>query len=178
MIDLLRKRRSIRAYTDQPVDRQKIDLIVEALLRAPSSRNISPWQFIVVDDRELLIKLSAAKQHGSSFLKGAAVGIVVCADSTKSDVWIEDCSIASILAQLTAQSVGLGSCWIQIRNRQHDKAITSEQYIQDLLGIPEHIRVESIISIGNPAETREPLSASKLEYEKVRHNRHSSTWSR
>lgn len=178
MIELLRKRRSIRVYTGEPVERQTVDLLVEALLRAPSSRSINPWEFIVVDDRETLTMLSSAKQHGSKFLKDAAMGIVVCADSTKSDVWVEDCSIASILVQMTAFSLGLGSCWIQIRNRQHDRNATSEQYIQGLLGLPEHIKVESIISIGYPAETKRPLPAGRLEYGKVRHNRYSSEWER
>lgn len=178
MIDLLRKRRSIRAYTGEPVGREAVELLLEALLRAPSSRGIDPWEFILVDDRETLTRLSAAKQHGSDFLKGAALGIVVCADSTKSDVWVEDCSIASILVQMTALSLGLGSCWIQIRNRQHDRDTTSEQYIQELLGLPGHVTVESIISIGHPAEKRRPLSAGSLEYGKVRHNSYASLWER
>lgn len=176
MIDLLRKRRSIRSYTEEAVDPGVAELLIEAMLRAPSSRGINPWEFIVVDDREILAQLSRAKQHGSDFLKGAALGIVVCADSTKSDVWVEDCAIASIIVHLTAQSLGLGSCWIQIRNRQHARDITSEQYIQSLLGLPEHITVESIISIGHPAEKKMPLPASKLEYTKVRHNSYSARW--
>jgi nitroreductase len=155
-----------------------VALLVEAMLRAPSSRNINPWEFVIVDDRELLTQLSSAKQHGSDFLKSAALGIVVCADSTKSDVWVEDSSIASIIVHLTAQSIGLGSCWIQIRNREHARDVTSERYIQNLLGLPEHIRVESIISIGHPAEKKMPLPASTLEYDKVRHNRYSTRWNR
>lgn len=178
MIELLRKRRSIRTYTKTPLDRQEIDILIEALLRAPSSRNVNPWEFVIADDRELLTKLATAKQHGSNFLKDAALGIVVCADSTKSDVWVEDCSIASILVQMTAQSMGLGSCWIQIRNRQHDGKTTSELFIQKLLGLPEHIKVESIISIGHPGEKRQPLPAGKLQYDKVRHNVYATPWQR
>jgi nitroreductase len=173
MIELVRKRRSIRSYTKEPVDRQTLELLVETLLRAPSSRNINPWEFVVVDDRELLKKLSAAKAHGSAFLKGSSLGIVVCADSTRSDVWVEDCSIASILVQMTAESLGLGSCWIQIRQRQHDADTTAEAYIQELLGLPAHIKVESIISIGHPSEKREPLPASKLQHAKVKRNHYS-----
>ncbi len=175
MIELLRKRRSIRKYTGEAVSRQAQELLVEALLRSPSSRNINPWEFVVVDDRELLAKLSMAKEHGSAFLKQAALGIVVCADSTKSDVWIEDCSIASVLVQTVALSLGLGSCWIQIRNRRHDARTTAETYIRGLLGLPEQITVESIISIGHPDEARQPLAADKLQYGKVRRNHYSVT---
>lgn len=170
MIELLRKRRSIRKYTDQPVESEKITILTEALLRAPSSRSINPWEFIVVDDQSVLQQLATAKQHGSDFLKGAPLGIVICADSAKSDVWVEDCSIAAILAQMTALTLGLGSCWIQIRNRSRKSGETSEAFIQQLLGIPEHVKVECIIAIGYPAETRRGLPAAQLQKAKVKSN--------
>ena len=178
MIDLVRKRRSIRAYTDAPVDNETMELLVETLLRAPSSRGINPWEFIVVNDRELLTELAKAKPHGSNFFKGAALGVVICADSTKTDVWVEDCSIAAILLQMTAQSLGLGSCWIQIRNRQQSRDCSSEEFIQKVLGLPEHIKVECMVSIGHPAETRRALAASQLQYDKVSLNRYCSRWER
>jgi nitroreductase len=90
MIELLRKRRSIRKFTEEQVDPETVKLLVEALLRAPSSRGNDPWEFIVVDAKELLSGLSRAKEHGSEFLKEAPLAIVVCADSTRSDVWIEN----------------------------------------------------------------------------------------
>ena len=171
MIDLLRKRRSIRKFTGDRVAPADVEVIVEAALRSPSSRGINPWEFIVVDDPELLVKLSRAKQHGSEFLKGAPLAVVVCADSTKSDVWVEDCAIAAIIIQLTALSRGLGSCWAQIRNRLNSKELTAEGYIQDLLGLPGHIVVEAVIGIGHPAENKRPVAASTLQREKVRQNR-------
>lgn len=177
MLELIRKRRSIRTYTDESIDRQTLELLVETLLRAPSSRNNRPWEFIVVDDRDLLQKLSLSKAHGSTFLKGSPLGIVVCADSTKSDVWVEDCSIAAILVQMTAESLGLGSCWIQIRQRPHDADSSAEAYVQQLLGLPEYVRVESIISIGHPQERRPPLRADELQYDKVKHNRYDESFS-
>jgi nitroreductase len=176
LLDLVRKRRSIRSYTNEEIDKETKELLVEVLLRAPTSRGINPWEFVVVDDRELLAQLATSKEHGSAFLKGAPLGIVVCADSTRSDVWVEDCSIAAILVQMAAQSLGLGSCWIQIRNRPHDGEVTAEQYIQKLLGLPEHVKVECIVGIGHPAEIRQPLDASKLQFRKVSHNRYSSRW--
>lgn len=171
MIEMLRSRRSIRKFTSEKIAPETIEVLVEAALRAPSSRGINPWEFILVDDPELLRKLSEAKQHGSQFLKNAPLAIVVCADSTKSDVWVEDCSIAAIIIQLTAVSLGLGSCWAQIRNREHDNGHSAEAYIQELLGLPEQIRVETVLGIGHPAEKKIPLAADKLQHEKVRRNR-------
>ena len=170
MINLLRNRRSIRKYINKPIEPENIDILKEAVLRSPSSRNFDPWEFIFIDDHQLLKKLSLSKPHGAGFLKHAALGIVICADGDKSDTWIEDCSIASILVQMTAQSIGLGSCWIQIRNRSYDENTTSEDYIKDLLHLPERMKVESIVAIGYPAEKREPIPKEDLKYEKVRLN--------
>lgn len=170
-LELLRKRRSIRAFTGERVDPATVELLVEALLRAPSSRGINPWEFVVVDDAELLASLARAKRHGSEFLKGAPLAIVVCADGTKSDVWVEDCSIASIVVQLAALSAGLGSCWVQIRSRPHDGKSSAEEYVRELLALPAHIVVESIIGIGHPGERKRPVPAKDLQYGKVKRNR-------
>lgn len=173
MIELLRKRRSIRAFTREKVAPETVELLIEAMLRAPSSRGNNPWEFIVVDDTELLARLSRSKEHGSEFLQNATLAIVICADSAKSDVWIEDCAIASIIVQMAALSLGLGSCWVQIRKRNHDGSSTAEEYIRELLGVPGHINVESIIGIGHPAETKSPVPAKDLQYDKVKRNRYS-----
>jgi len=170
MIDLLRSRRSIRKFKDEKIAPELIETIVEAALRAPSSRGINPWEFILVDDAAIMAKLSAAKQHGSQFLKNAPLGIVVCADTAKSDVCIEDCSIAAIIVHLTAHSLGLGSCWVQIRNRQHGPGKSSEAYIREVLGIPEQIMVQAIIGIGHPAEKKMPVNAESLQSDKIRRN--------
>ena len=172
MIELLRKRRSIRKFTQGKIAPETVELLIEALLRAPSSRGINPWEFIVVDDKELLSGLARSKKHGSEFLKNAPLAIVVCADSTKSDVWIEDCAIASIIVQMAALSLGLGSCWAQIRNREHDGGRSAEEYIRELLGLPEHMKVESIIGLGHPAEIKRPIPSEDLHYGKVSRNRY------
>jgi len=176
MIDLLRTRRSIRKYTSKPIDSKMMDVLIEALLRSPTSRNNKSWEFIIVDDRNLLSKLSKAREQGSHHLQDATLGIVVCADSRRSDVWVEDCSIAAILVQVTAHDLGLGSCWIQIRNRDHTQMMSAEQYIQDLLGLPQHIKVECMVSVGYPNETKKPIANSELEYHKVKHNFYSSNY--
>jgi nitroreductase len=166
-ITLIQKRRSIRKFLPRPVETEKLDLLLEAALRAPSSRGLNPWEFVVVTDRDLLERLSRTKKHGSAFLKQAPLGIVVCADPDQCDVWIEDASIASIVIQLAAVSLGLGSCWIQIRERQHDSAKSAQAYAAEALQIPAQMRVESIIAIGYPDEQIPPHGKEELLYEKV-----------
>ena len=170
MIELLRQRRSVRRYLDRPVEPEKVALLKEALLRSPSSRSLDPWEYIVVDDPELLQKLSRAKPHGAAFVKNAPLAIAVCGDPEVCDVWVEDCSIASILLQMTALSLGLASCWVQIRKRNHDDRTSSEDYIKNLLNLPDTLRVLSLIAIGYPAETPGSIPEDQLKKEKLHTN--------
>lgn len=167
MIELLRARRSIRKYEPRAIEPETVELLKEALLRSPTSRNFRPWEFYFVTDASKLRALSECKPHGAAFLSGAPLGVVICADPDTSDVWIEDASIAAILLQLTAQDLGLGSCWLQVRNRQHADGTDSEQYVRNLLNLPEKLRVLAVIGLGYPAETREPLTADALLSEKI-----------
>ena len=166
-ISLIRKRRSIRRFLDRQVEARKIDSLIEAALRSPSSMGRNPWEFIVVADRDLLEKLSRAKQHGSTFLKNAPLGIVICANPGKSDMWIEDSSIASIFVHLAAESMDLGSCWIQIRGRMHDEGMTADAYVRETLNIPQELNVESIVAVGYADEKKPPHTKEELQYEKV-----------
>jgi nitroreductase len=169
-LSLIQRRRSIRKYLEKPIEAEKIDALIEAALRAPSSRGFNPWEFVVVTETGLLEKLSRAKPHGASFLKNAPLGIVVCADPEKCDVWVEDASIASIFIHLAAESMGLGSCWIQIRKRMYDQTTPSEAYIRRLLHIPKNLNVESIVAIGYPAEKKTPHRKEDLLYKKVHYD--------
>lgn len=169
-ISQIQSRRSIRKYQEKPVETEKIDTVIEAMLRSPSSRNGRPWEFVVVTDKNLLQKLAAAKKHASSFLKGAPLAVVVCAEPKTDDTWIEDSSIASIIGQLAAESLGLGSCWIQIRNRPHNDNQSAEAYVAELLEIPEHLKIESIMAIGYPAEQKPPHEKDELLYDRIKLN--------
>ncbi len=169
---LIQKRRSIRKFLEKPVESEKIDTIIEAALRSPSSRGLNPWEFVIVTERDLLENLSNAKTHGSQFLINAPLGIVVCADPDRCDVWVEDCSIASTFIFLAAESLGLRSCWIQIRERMHNETITSEKYVSDTLDIPSGLKVESIIAVGYPDETKPFHKKEELQYEKVYYNQY------
>jgi nitroreductase len=175
-MSLIRERRSIRRYLKKDVEDEKISMLIEAALRAPSSRDLQPWEFIVVTDRDSLDALSRAKPHGAAFLRNAPLGIVVCANPDRSDTWIEDSSIASTFIQLTAESLGLGNCWIQIRDRMHDGTKTAEEYISERLDIPKTMRVEAIIGIGYPDAKKQPRSKNELSYSKVYFQRHGTPY--
>jgi nitroreductase len=171
ILKLLRKRRSIRKFTDQPVESDAIDVLIEAAVRTPTSRGRNPWDFIIVTDQDLLGNLGRAKMLGSSFLSGAPLAIVVSADATKSDTWVEDCSIAAMVIQLTAEELGLGSCWAQIRLRPHNAECSAEEYLKDLLSLPSTHAVECIIGIGYPAEEKTGHAFEDLPFDQVHRDR-------
>ena len=168
-IDLLRKRRSIRQFEDKAVEQEKIDILLEAALRSPSSRSLYPWEFVVVQNKETLAALSLVKPHGAAFLKNAPLAVVVCGDPLKCDVWIEDCSIASMLLHLAATDLGLGSCWVQLRLREYSKSQSAPARAAEILGIDAGIEVQTIIGIGYPAMEAKGHDASSLLVDRIHH---------
>lgn len=170
MLDLLRSRRSVRHYTEQEISPETLDMLKEAVLRSPSSRGLDPWEFLFVTDKALLRELAEAKAHGAAFLQDAALGVAVLGDENTADTWIEDCSIAAIILQLTCESLGLGSCWVQIRLREDASGASAETRVRQILNIPEHLHVEAVIGIGHPARKPEPHPRQNLKDGKIRFN--------
>lgn len=169
MIDILRNRRSVRSFTTERISGEHIKVLEEALLRAPTSRNFEPCEFIVVREKDKLNKLSELKAHGCQFLSGCDTAFVICADTAKSDVTIEDCSIASIILQLTGESLGLGSCWVQVRLRNRADGTPSEKYLRQLFSMPDNIQIVSVVGMGHPAQEKVPRPADSLKAEKIHH---------
>ena len=173
MLELLRQRRSIRKFKPQAVEPDKIELLAEALLRSPTSRNRQPWEFVVVDNPDLLLQLKTAKTHGTSFFATAPLAIVIAADPQQSDVWVEDCSVAAIIVQLAAEQLGLKSCWAQLRLRPHDEGQSASEFVRKLVGLPEGMEVPMVIAIGYPDEEKAGQPRNGLTDLKLHRNRFS-----
>ncbi len=165
--DLIKNRRSMRKFTDEELSQDQVVALLKAALMSPSSKRSNPWQFIVVDDKETLQKLSLCKEMGAAFLKDAALAIVVMADPLASDVWIEDAAIASLMIQLQAEDLGLGSCWIQVRERNTATGIPSGDFVHNVLDIPLQLQVLSIVAIGHKGMERKPFNEEHLQWEKI-----------
>jgi nitroreductase len=168
--ELAEKRRSVRVYAKRPVEKGKMDAIIEAALRCPTGKAARPWTFVVITDKTLLEKLSVAKPQGAAFVKDAPVAVVVCGDPSASGLWVEDCSIAAVTMQYAALALGLGSRWAQMRGNNFNEATTSTQYIAEFLGLPENLTVECIIAIGYPGEEMVPYKKDALRFDKVSYN--------
>ena len=167
LLEIMKHRRSVRKYTGEKIEEEKLQQILTAALLAPSGRAIRPWEFVVVRDKETLTKLSKAREHGAEMLAGADCAVVVFGDESKTDVWTEDCCNAMAHMYLMASALGVGCCWIQGRLRNTPEGILTEDYVRDLLDVPSQYRLEAIMSLGMPAETPAPYDVDKLPYEKI-----------
>ena len=165
--ELIKIRRSMRQFTDELLSGDDVKLLLLAGLMAPSSKGLHSYEFVVVEDKEMLAALSQCKQVGSDFLAGAPLAIVVLADPAVSDVWIEDASVAAIHILLQAEDLGLGACWIQVRNRYTADERSSEQIVKSLLDIPEDRGVVCIIAVGHKGMERKPQNEDRLKWEHV-----------
>jgi nitroreductase len=163
-LDMIFARRSIRAYTDEPVSEQDIKSLLEAGMAAPSGSNRKPWHFVVVRDRETLQALARAHPFGK-MISHAAVGIAVCGDPSISDWWVQDCTAATENILIAAVGLGLGGVWVGCHGRPE-----REQAIRDVLGVPQRIGVLSLLSIGHPAEQKE----ARTQYDPAR--LHENRW--
>lgn len=148
---LVAGRHSTRRFAPGELTQDEVVSILSAALQAPSSMNRRPWHFIVTDDKERLAALSRCKERGAAFVAGAAMAVVVCGDPLVSDVWIEDCSISAIMMQLAAEDLGIGSCWVQVRERQFADGVPADEMVRAVLGIPLQLQVLAIIAFGRKA---------------------------
>lgn len=163
-------RKSIRKYSEKKVDKEIIDLLIKAGLSAPSNVNKMPWEFIVIDDKEILERISNVTLY-AKMTKDAPLAIVVCGNKDRalpgegSDFWVQDCSAASQNILLAAHSLGLGAVWTGVyptadRIRNVSKAIGN---------VPENIIPLSLIPIGYPAED-EKNNEKTLPLDRIHYN--------
>ncbi len=164
---LLVRRRSIRKFTEELLSPDEIRKIMEAALLSPTSKNKHSWEFIAVEENEMLSKLSVCKPGSASFIADAVLAVVVLGNPLVSDAWIEDASIAAINMQLQAEELGIGSCWVQVRNRNYSDTITAGEYISDLLDIPMPVEVLCVIAFGKKEKERTPADTENLLWEKL-----------
>lgn len=165
--DLLIRRHSIRKYTDEPIAPDDVKTILEAGLMAPSSKRSMPWEFVLVEQREMLAALSKCKDFGALPLAGCSLAVIVCVDPERSEAWLEDASIAAVLMQLQAEDLGLGSCWVQLRGRFTADGQSAEDYIRSIISIPDNLQIVCAITLGHKNEERKPFDLEKIKWEKV-----------
>ena len=168
MLDLLMKRRSIRKFSDREVTDEEVQRVLQAALLSPTSYGRQSWEFVVVRDKEMLRQFGNSRQPKQAILPETPVAIVVLGNPDVIDVWVEDGSIAMSNMWLEAADMGMGACWVQIRNRlSNQDELPSGDYIKRLLHVPEPYQVLAVLALGHPAEKKEPASLERLPYHKI-----------
>lgn len=166
-MDAILDRRSIRKYTSKPISRGDIEQILRAGMSAPSAGNERPWQFIVLNDRNIMEGITKIHPY-SQMLKEASHAIIICCDMNQKkfdeDYWVEDCSAAAENMIIMAQELGIGSVWLGVY-----PTLDRVEQIKRFLNLPENVTPFSILALGYPAETKntpDRYEASRVHWNK------------
>ena len=160
--EVLQRRRSIRKYTEEPVSKEDIDLLMHAAMSGPSACNKTPWEFYVITDEAVLEKLRNASRYSKIY---APLAIVVCGSLSRAlpsqlaPYWIQDCSAATENILLAATDLGLGTVWCGIHPQKR-----AEERVREALGLTEKHIPLNIIYVGHPDQVQEPRDQYKETY--------------
>jgi nitroreductase len=172
-LDIIFRRRSIRKYTEQPVEPEKLDLLLKAAMAAPSAMNCKPWEFVVITDPEKLAQFRKRLIFGN---RNAPAAILVCGNPSLSAnpaarlFWIQDCSLAGENILIAAAGLGLGTVWVGV----HPVA-GFVRVVREIAGLPKHITPLGLIYIGYPAEeklARTQYDKTRIHWEKYERRKH------
>lgn len=161
-IENIMTRTSIRQFKAQPVEQDKVDILLKAAMAAPSALNLQPWHFIVINDKETIALLSGKRPTNAPLM------IAVCGDTDKTmlpdgstklpDFWVEDVSAATENLLLAAHALGLGAVWTGVY-----PAMDRTAEVANVLNCPQNIVPLAVVRVGYPDESPEPKNKFKEE---------------
>jgi nitroreductase len=160
MMDNIFKRRSVRRFDGRPVEREKVEQLLEAMFTAPSSKNVRSTRVAVTDNRAALEAVGAMRSRGSRFVAEAPMAFFIMGDAAATDLWRENCSISATVLQLAATELGLGSCWVHVDGRPHNdddpQGMTAAEWLRErVAGLPDY-EILCVVAVGYPAEEPQP----------------------
>lgn len=156
-------RKSVRKYTAQPVEKEKIEQIIRAGMAAPSGKNTRPWEIVIVDERAKLDAMAEGLPY-AKMLRGAQCALVVCGDQDKSGYWYLDCAAATQNMLLAVEALGLGAVWTAAYPYEERMEV-----VERVLGLPGNIKSLCVIPVGYPDGNHRP--ADKFDESKIHTNR-------
>ena len=167
-IENIMTRTSIRQYKDQPVEQEKIDIMLKAAMAAPTAVNLQPWHFIVITDKQTIGLLSGKQPTNAPLL------IAMCGDTDKTstpdgkmklpDFWVEDVSAATENLLLAAHALGLGAVWTGVY-----PAMERVAEVANVLNCPNNIVPVAVVRVGYPDES--PAPKDKFKEENISYNK-------
>lgn len=163
IMSAIEKRREITKFTNEEIPGQVLDQLIQSLYLAPSGNNLPSREFILVEDKGLLNKLSTTTPY-MKWLSEAAAGIVITGNQEMSKYWLQDASIAGAFLWLSAVSHGLGAAWGAVYHSESEQeSAERESYVRNLLQIPDDLRVVAVLGLGYPAIEPEPKEMYPLQ---------------
>ena len=166
LFEIARRRRSCRKFTGEKIPDAIVDEILNVALLAPSSWGGHPIEFVVVRDKSMLQKIARCKRMGAQPLPQADVAIVVMANTTGLELWIEDAAVASTYILLAAEQFNVGACWIHIRNRAGQRT-TADEEIRQLLNVPDNFSVLNVVALGVKGENKSARTTKDLQLKNI-----------
>lgn len=168
IMDAIRTRRTIRTYDRQrTLTPEQVQAIMEAGLRAPSSMNKHTTQFVLIDDREMLTRLSYMREEGCAFLRDVPLGIAVLGSPMECELWMADAALAAGYIQLQAWALGLGSCWAEVTGCTTPSGQDSAEYVRQALDIPYQLEVLCILGVGYATGDASERPMESLRWEQI-----------
>lgn len=162
-------RRTIRKFKEKKVEKEVVMELMKTALVSPSGRNRKPYEFVVIDDKEIIKKLSVAKESGATFAADAPLMIVILGH--ENPTWDDDCAIASTIIQLKAHDLGLGSCWIQTKEKVDSEGNATDENIKKILGAPSELKVHNMMALGYPDEEKPVYTDADVDMAKLHFNK-------
>ncbi|MDD5060252.1 MAG: nitroreductase family protein [Candidatus Omnitrophica bacterium] len=159
-LNLLKIRRSVREFKDQVIPKEKLKEIIDAARFAPTARNVQPWEFVVITNKERINQLAGLGPN-AKFLSGSAACIAVF--STETNYFLEDGSAATCNILLAATALGIGSCWIAGDRKPYAQQAAS------LLNAPQGLKLISLIALGYPKDENVFKTATKRNLDELLH---------
>ena len=165
-MDAIYRRRSIRRFTNEPVDSEILLSFVKAGMNAPSAGNQRPWRFVIVTDRKILDEIPSVHPY-AAMMREATAAILVCGDlelEQRKGYWVQDCAAATENILLEIADSGYGGCWLGVYPREE-----RVEGLRRLLHIPGHVMPMALIAVGVPAEQKPPkneFDESRITYDR------------
>ena len=167
-MDIIFNRRSVRKYTEQKIEPEKVDRMLRAAMQAPSATNQQPWEFLVIDDKETIVKLAEFSPY-AKMLPGAPLAMVILEKQGVRAPLFTEQDLGAAVQNLMLQAVedGLGSVWMGV-----GRGTERETFLTEMFNLPETVKPFAVLAIGYPADENANKFVDRYDEARVHYNKY------
>ena len=167
-MDIIFNRRSVRKYTEQKIEPEKVDRMLRAAMQAPSATNQQPWEFLVIDDKDTIVKLADFSPY-AKMLPGAPLAMVILEKQGMRAPLFTEQDLGAAVQNLMLQAVedGLGSVWMGV-----GRGTERETFLTEMFNLPETVKPFSVLAIGYPADENAIKFEDRYDETRVHYNKY------